>query len=181
MDHIGKDGLDSCFHMFSSTPLDGKRFRKPKKATTIDPELKRLRAEKRKTERALDRLMNLYLYADNPISEKDFVIRKQALDDYLKEINENLGMIDRGRGIETISDENFIKRASYFIMSKELAGKDYIYFKKLAMDMDAEILRDFFQEIIDSIVMEGSNVKEIVFRNGLAHTFFYKDTEKPEA
>lgn len=49
------------------------------------------------------------------------------------------------------------------------------------MDMDAEILRDFFQEIIDSIVMEGSNVKEIVFRNGLAHTFFYKDTEKPEA
>ena len=35
-------------------------------------------------------------------------------------------MIDRGRGIETISDENFIKRASYFIMSKELAGKDYI-------------------------------------------------------
>lgn len=34
---------------------------------------------------------------------------------------------------------------------------------------------------IDSIVMEGSNVKEIVFRNGLAHTFFYKDTEKPEA
>lgn len=181
VDHIGKDGLDSCFHMFSSTPLDGKRFRKPKKDTTIDPELKRLRAEKRKTERALDRLMNLYLYADNPISEKDFVIRKQALDDYLKEINENLGMIDRGRGIETISDENFIKRASYFIMSKELAGKDYIYFKKLAMDMDAEILRDFFQEIIDSIVMEGSNVKEIVFRNGLAHTFFYKDTEKPEA
>jgi hypothetical protein len=66
-------------------------------------------------------------------------------------------------------------------MSKELAGKDYIYFKKLAMDMDAEILRDFFQEIIDSIVMEGSNVKEIVFRNGLAHTFFYKDEEKPEA
>ncbi len=181
VDHIDKDGLDSCFHMFSATPLDGKRFRKPKKAATIDPELKRLRAEKRKTERALERLMNLYLYADNPISEKDFVVRKQALEDYLKEINENLGMIDRGRGIETISDENFIKRASYFIMSKELAGKDYIYFKKLATDMDAEILRDFFSEIIDSIIMDGSRIREIVFRNGLAHTFFYKDEEKPEA
>ena len=181
VDHIDKNGLDSCFHMFSATPLDGKRFRKPKKAASIDPELKRLSAEKRKTERALERLMNLYLYADNPISEKDFVVRKQALEDYLKEINENLGMIDRGRGIETISDENFIKRASYFIMSKELAGKDYIYFKKLATDMDAEILRDFFSEIIDSIIMDGSRIKEIVFRNGLAHTFFYKDAEKPEA
>ncbi len=181
VDHIDKNGLDSCFHMFSATPLDGKRFRKPKKAASIDPELKRLRAEKRKTERALERLMNLYLYADNPISEKDFVVRKQALEDYLKEINENLGMIDRGRGIETISDENFIKRASYFIMSKELAGKDYIYFKKLATDMDAEILRDFFSEIIDSIIMDGGRIREIVFRNGLAHTFFYKNEEKPEA
>lgn len=125
--------------------------------------------------------MNLYLYSDNPISEKDFIIRKQALDDYLKEINENLGMIDRGHGIETISDENFIKRASYFIMNKELAGKNYIYFKKLAMDMDPEILKNFFHEIIDSIVMEGSNVKEIIFRNGLAHTFYYKNAENPEA
>lgn len=181
VDHIGRDGLESYFHMLSTTPLDGKRLRKPKKAVTIDPELKRLRAEKRKTERALDRLMNLYLYSDNPISEKDFIIRKQALDDYLKEINENLGMIDRGHGIETISDENFIKRASYFIMNKELAGKNYIYFKKLAMDMDPEILKNFFHEIIDSIVMEGSNVKEIIFRNGLAHTFYYKDAENPEA
>lgn len=174
VDHIGRDGLESYFNMLTTTPLDGKRFRKPKKVNTIDPELKKLRAEKRKTERALDRLMNLYLYADNPISEKDFIIRKQALEDYLKEINENLGMIDRGRGIETISDENFIKRASYFIMSKELAGKDYIYFKKLAMDMDPEILQGFFHEIIDSIIMDGSNVKEIIFRNGLSNTFYYK-------
>lgn len=181
VDHIGRDGLESYFNMLTTTPLDGKRFRKPKKVNTIDPELKKLRAEKRKTERALDRLMNLYLYADNPISEKDFIIRKQALEDYLKEINENLGMIDRGRGIETISDENFIKRASYFIMSKELAGKDYIYFKKLAMDMDPEILQGFFHEIIDSIIMDGSNVKEIIFRNGLSNTFYYKNAEKPEA
>ena len=140
-----------------------------------------MRAEKRKTERALDRLMNMYLYDDNPIGEKDFIIRKQALDDYLKEINESLGMIDRGHGIETISDENFIKRASYFIMGKELADKDYIYFKKLAMDIDSEILRDFFHEIIDSIIMEGSNVREIVFKNGLSHIFFYKDKKEPGA
>ena len=181
VDHIGKDGLESYFHMLSTTPIDGKRYRKPKKVNTIDPELKKLRAEKRKTERAIDRLMNLYLYSENPISEKDFIIRKQGLEDYLKEINESLGMIDRGNGIETISDENFIKRASYFIMSKELAGKDYIYFKKLAMDMDPEILQGFFHEIIDSIIMDGSNVKEIIFRNGLSNTFHYKDIEKPEA
>lgn len=181
VDHIGNDGLESYFHMLSTTPIDGKRFRKPKKVNTIDPELKKLRAEKRKTERAIDRLMNLYLYAENPISEKDFIVRKQGLEDYLKEINESLGMIDRGNGIETISDENFIKRASYFIMSKELAGKDYIYFKKLAMDMDPEILQGFFHEIIDSIIMDGSNVKEIIFRNGLSNTFYYKDAEKPEA
>lgn len=181
VDHINKDGLESYFHMLSTIPPGTKRFRKPKKTSSIDPELKRLRAEKRKTERALERLMNLYLYNDNPISEKDFIIRKQALDDYLKELNESLGVIDRGHGIETISDESFIKRASYFILSKELAEKNYIYFKKLAMDTDSEILRDFFHGIIDSIIMEGSDIKEIVFRNGLAHIFFYKGTEKPEA
>lgn len=174
IEHIGKDGLDSYFHMLNTLPINGKKLRKPKKIATIDPELKRLRAEKRKTERAIDRLMSLYLYSENSISEKDFVIRKQALDDYLKEITENLGMIDRGNGIETISDENFIKRASYFIMNKELADKDYIYFKKLAMDMDAEILKEFFHEIIDSVIIDGGQIKEIIFRNGLSHTFYYK-------
>lgn len=172
--HIDKDGLDAYFHLLTSVSINGKVFRKPKKVASIDPELKRLRAEKRKTERALDRLMKLYLYSEDSISEKDFIIRKQALEDYLKEINESLGMIDRGSGIESISDESFLKRASYFIVNQELTGKDYVYFKKLAMDIDPEILKDYFHEIIDSVIIDGSHVIEIVFRNGLAHIFTYK-------
>ncbi len=181
VDHIGKDGVESYFYMLTTVPINGKRMRKPKKVVTIDPELKRLRAEKRKTERALERLMNLYLYSEDSISKKDYTIRKSALEDYLKEITENLNMIDRSNNHEIISDENFIKRASYFILNKELADKNYIYFKKLAMDMDPEILKNFFHEIIDSVVMEQNRIMEIVFRNGLTHTFYYKDVEKPEA
>lgn len=181
IDHIGREGVESYFHMLTTIPLNGKRIRKPKKVATIDPELKRLRAEKRKTERALERLVNLYLYSEDSMSQKDYSIRKSALEDYLKEITENLSMIDRSSNNEIISDENFIKRASYFIINKELADKNYIYFKKMQMDMDPEILRDFFHEIIDSVVMEQNQVKEIVFRNGLAHVFYYKSKEKPEA
>lgn len=180
IDHIGREGVESYFHMLTTIPINGKRIRKPKKVATIDPELKRLRAEKRKTERALERLVNLYLYSEDSMSQKDYTIRKSALEDYLKEITENLNMIDRNNNHEIISDENFIKRASYFIINKELADKNYIYFKKMQMDMDPEILRDFFHEIIDSVVMEQSQVKEIIFRNGLAHVFYYKSKEKPE-
>lgn len=181
VDHIGKEGIDSFFHMLTTVPINGKRIRKPKKIATIDPELKRLRSEKRKTERALERLVNLYLYSEDSISQKDYTIRKSALEDYLKEIVENLSMIDRANNSEIISDENFIKRASYFIINKELSDKNYIYFKKMQLDTDPEILRNFFHEIIDSVVMEQSRVKEIIFRNGLAHVFYYKDKEKPEA
>lgn len=181
VDHIGKEGVESYFHMLTTIPINGKRIRKPRKVAEIDPELKRLRAEKRKTERAMERLVNLYLYSEDSMSEKDYTIRKAALEDYLKEITENLNMLDRSNNGEIISDENFIKRASYFIINKELSDKNYIYFKKLAMDMDPGILRNFFHEIIDSVVMEQSYVKEIIFRNGLAHTFYYKDEQKPEA
>ena len=181
IDHIGREGIESYFHMLTTIPINGKRIRKPKKVATIDPELKRLRAEKKKTERALERLVNLYLYSEDSMSQKDYTIRKSALEDYLKEITESLSMIDRNSNSEIISDENFIKRASYFIINKELADKNYIYFKKMQIDMDPEILRDFFHEVIDSVVMERSRVKEIIFRNGLAHVFYYKGKEKPEA
>ena len=42
----------------------------------------RLRKEKQKAERALERLTNLYLYSDDAMSEKEYIIEKEKLIDH---------------------------------------------------------------------------------------------------
>lgn len=47
-------------------------------------------AEKRKKERALVRLKKLYLYSDDAISEKDYLLEQKQLVDSIESINKRL-------------------------------------------------------------------------------------------
>ena len=59
----------------------------------------------------------------------------------------------------------------------EHADRSYICYKRLAMSVDAGVLKSFVASIIDSIIILDGKVKTIVFRNGLSHTFIFRDTE----
>lgn len=141
-------------------------------------ELSRLRSEKIKTERAIDRLTKLYLYSDNAMSESDFIISKQQLTDYLAKIDDDISDLQDYDSSQSISDEALISLASKFIIAQELSSQRFIHYQMLSRNTSPEVLRSFFQSTIDSIWMSDAKVQTIVFRSGLSASFLY-DKSRP--
>ena len=177
IDSIDENGLHEFYNLLSRYGSDDSysfAIRKPKKKkAAVDPEIEALRKEKDKQERAMRRLQDLYLYSDATMSEKDFIIRKTEISKKLEEVNAMLGMVTRNSD-STLSDEEFVRQASHLLISKELSGKRYIFFKNLAQNVSPEILRTYMETILDSVVLVDGHVAAIVFKNGLTHKFKYK-------
>ena len=178
IDHIESNGLNDLFNVLSSGTVKGAVFGKgaslPTKKATVEPEVARLRNEKQKTERALDRLRSLYLYADEAMSEAEYMIQKNKLEETLEDINDQIGMMNTDSWQQSVSDEEFIQRASEFIIAQKLSGRKYVNYKRLAMSVDSEVLKNFVVSIIDSITIQDGLVSNIVFKNGLCHTFIFR-------
>lgn len=177
--YIEPDGLHDFFNLLSRYGSDNSfvfSIKNPrKKKAAVNPELSALRKEKEKQERALKRLQDLYLYSENAISEKDFILRKLDITNRLDDINSQLGMITQNSD-SVLSDEDFIKQASHLLIQKELQGKQYIYFKNLASNVSPEILKTYMSTILDSVYVTDGKISSIIFKNGLSHKFIYKDT-----
>lgn len=180
--HIQEDGLNDLFNVLSSGKVRGSIYGKgaslKTKKNQQKSELTKYRQEKLKLERALDRLTNLYLYSDESMSETEFIIQKAKLIEQLDDINERIGLINNDDWHQSVSDEEFIERASEFIIAQKFAGRNYINFKKLYTSVELSVLQSFLRTVIDSIIMDTGRVKQIVFKNGLSHTFIYKDQQE---
>lgn len=177
IDHIEPDGLNDLYNVLLSGNVNGEIYGKDVKVKEQPPaesELSRLRNEKQRLERALDRLTSLYLYSEAVMSESEYIIQRSKLADALDEINEQIGFASSDGWQQSISDEIFIQRASQFIITQKLTDRNYVNYKRLAMSVDAEVLQSFVRSIIDSIIMDSGRVKQIIFKNGLSHTFVYK-------
>lgn len=176
IDHIEQDGLNDLYNMLASGKIKGAVFGKSNKVKKkkVVSELSRLRNEKQKIERALDRLTNLYLYSENAMSESEFIIQKTKLTNSLDEVNEQIGFSNSDEWNQSVSDEEFIRRASEFILVQKLTDRNYISYKRLATTVDTAVIKTFVQGIIDSIIMDAGRVKQIIFKNGLSHTFVAK-------
>lgn len=176
---IEPDGLNDLYNVLLSGNIDGHIYGKgadiktSKKAAASA--LSNLRKEKQKLERALDRLTNLYLYADNSMPDSEFIIQKAKITDALDEINEQIGFANSDDWQQSISDDVFIQRASEFIIAQKFTDRNSIYYKSLAMSVDKQVLKTFVNSVIDNIVMDKGQVKRITFKNGLSHTFIFKE------
>lgn len=179
IDHIESDGLNDLFHVLESGTVTGSIYGKGAKVKTakkkVNSELSRLRNEKVKLERALDRLTNLYLYADDAMSDKEFILQKAKLTDAIDEINATIGFATSEEAEQSVTDHVFIQRASEFIIAQRLTNRNYIHYKRLALSVDSEVLKTFVQSIIENITMYSGRVQQITFKNGLSHTFVYKE------
>lgn len=172
--HIEPDGLNDLYNVLLSGKVKGEVYGKSvkvKQQPKVDSELTKLRQEKQKLERALDRLTNLYLYSEDAMSERDYIIQKVKLQDSLGEINDQIGFANSDSWQQSVSDEVFVQRASAFIITQKLTDRNYINYKRLAMSVDADVLKSFVLSIIDSIIITDRNVSTIIFKNGLSHTF----------
>lgn len=162
--------------MLSSGKIKGTVFGKSAKLKKkkVVSELSKLRNEKQKIERALDRLTKLYLYAEDAMPESEFIIQKSKLTEALDEVNEQIGFSNTDEWNQSVSDEEFVRRASEFIIAQKLTDRNYVSYKRLATSVDTAVIKTFVQGIIDSIIMDAGQVKQIIFKNGLSHTFIFK-------
>ncbi len=77
--------------------------------------------------------------------------------------------------IWSFSGQNrLVRRASDFILRQKLSGRASIDYKRLAMSVSPETLRSFVISVVDNITVSDGRVSAIVFRNGLAHNFVFK-------
>lgn len=182
VEHIEQNGLAEMYDMIkygnaSEAVYFSQRADKTESKENTASERDLLMSEKRKKERALARLKSLYLYNDEAISEKDFVVEQKSLIDSLKRIDERINEIDKNVSAKfTISDDEFMKKASLFIMSNHLQDNRFIDFKKLIRKIDNSVIKSFVQSVIEKIVVKNGRVTQITFKNGLIHKFLYKQS-----
>ena len=136
-------------------------------------EIDTLRARRRKLDNALARLNALYLYDDEAMPEKDFVMQRGQITKQLEEVNARIEELQNQESSEELGDD-FIGKASYYIMANKLIEDRYIDYEKYIRAIDPSIPRSFLQQIIDHIVVNDGRVISITFKNGSTHTFTYK-------
>lgn len=155
---------------FSPSLLQSEETKKP-----APEERDILLSDKRKAERALKRLQQLYLFEDEEkvISDREYVIQKQGIQEKIELIDKRLAVIEKSASKPNISDEEFIKQATYFIMANQLNDRRYVNYSKFIQSMDKAVIKDFVQNVISKIVVLDGEIVSIRFLNGIEHKFLY--------
>lgn len=134
-----------------------------------------LLSDKRKAERALQRLQQLYLYSDEDkaISDREYAIQKGEIQANLDRIKNRLLIIEQKQITDSVSDEDFMKRVTYFIMANKLNDRRYVNYSKFIQSTDKSVIKDFVQNAISKIVVIDSKIVSLRFVNGIEHKFLY--------
>lgn len=135
-------------------------------------------SEKRRSERALARLQSLFLYGEDAISEKVYLVEKKRITDEIASIDARLEAIEKDRASHfAISDEDFMEKASYFILSQQLTDKREVDYSKYVRKIDPRIVKDFLRSVVQNFCIKNGRVESIRFKNGIEHTFLYRGDE----
>ena len=176
VDHIEETGLKDLYTVLKESGIKENVYGaklKLEPSGKKDSELNRLRKEISKKQTALERLRNLYLL-DDSISEKDFILRRQELMDELDSLQEQAESLNSDYLAPGVDDQEFLSKASQFILAQKLSGRNSISFRRLAAEIDPVVIRDFVLAVIDRITINWGLVSNITFKNGMSHTFIYK-------
>jgi hypothetical protein len=178
VDHIERPGLEELYnHLrsgFGSLTFEPKGVAASESAANIQ-EHEILLSEKRRLERALNRLRSLYLYDEDTMTEKDYMLEKKSLSDRLEEMNSRLDELDAiSASSITMSDEEFMAKASYFILSQQLQDKRAIEYENFIAKIDPQIVKDFLNSIVSNFCIKNGLTTSILFKNGILLEFSYK-------
>ncbi len=181
VDYIGEQGLREFYnHLrsgFESSPFEPERITREEYNTEL-PERDILLTEKRRIERALNRLQSAYLYSDDAMPEKDYVLKRKELTDKLTEIDGRISEIDeRLSPVTSMTDEEFMAKASYFILSQELQNKRQLDYVSFISKADPSIVKEFIKNVTTNFCIKNGQIVSIRFKNGIELQFFYKPVQ----
>ena len=176
VESINQDALVSLMDAFASAG-DADEYRPQLALSGSDgtiTEFDTLRSKKQRIENAISRLNTLYLYDENAMPEKDFVMQRSDLSNQLEQVNARLDEIrSRDEQGQDLSDK-FILKASYYIMAEKLIEDSYIDYEKYIRSIDHAVPKSFLSSVIDHIDADDGRVAAITFKNGIEHRFTYK-------
>lgn len=176
VESINQDALESLMDAFASAG-DADEYRPQLALSGSDgtiTEFDTLRSKKQRIENAISRLNTLYLYDENAMPEKDFVMQRSDLSKQLEQVNARLEEIrSRDEQGQDLSDK-FILKASYYIMADKLIEDSYIDYEKYIRSIDHAAPKSFLSSVIDHIDADDGRVAAITFKNGIEHRFTYR-------
>ena len=112
------------------------------------------------------------------MSEAEYIVERKRLLDSLETIDARLKEIDEALAQQIkLSDEEFIQKASYFIMAQQLTDKRHIDYTRFMRKADPQIVKNFVQNVCSNFCIKSGRVTSIRFKNGIEHQFFYHDEE----
>lgn len=93
----------------------------------------------------------------------------------INEIDQRLNEIkDEDVNFGPLADDEFIEKASYFIMVSKLLDDRYVDYEKDIRQIDPSIPRSFIRSVIEYIEVIDGKISSITFKNGMKHNFIYK-------
>ena len=128
--------------------------------------------QKRKHTTALKRLNSIYLYNEDDVPPDDFLESRKNITDQLKDIEERLSQLEDTED-SIASNEQFMEKASYFLMVESLLSDRYIDYEKYIRKIDPTVPKAFLNTIISTITINKGRVMSIEFKNGMVHKFLY--------
>ena len=151
----------------------------PEIAAQSASELELLDRDQKKYERALERIEQLYLYSEESMPEKDYVLKRNELKTMLDNIAERRAEVNSRLGLAPASSD-FLEKATYFYLTNSLNQKRSLDFRKMVDTFEPKMLQDFLCSVIDHITVVDGHVASISFKNGLTNKFIYKATKPPK-
>lgn len=181
VDHIERPGLQELYdHLrsnFDDLPFSSPSINAAESGAQLQ-ERDLLLSEKRRLERALNRLRSLFLYGEDAMAEKDYLIEWKRMTDRLEEVDARLDEIEASSSKSiSLSDEEFMAKASYFILTQQLQDKRFVDYERFIRKIDPQIVKDFLNSIVSNFCIKNGLTTSISFRNGIELQFSYK----PEA
>ncbi|MCT8975537.1 recombinase family protein [Clostridium sp. CX1] len=167
------DQIHSALNIPSKRVLNAK-LEDENKSNDTNLEYENLNKEKVKFERALSRLEDLFLFDEAGMSEKDYILKKNKINEKLKEIHDKLTSMEESKDLKNNKQINLIIRNEYCILLNSIAKDDKINFKDIIIKFGRENIKDFMNDIIDKIIVRDRQVLSISFKNGLIVKFIYK-------
>lgn len=178
VDHIERPGLEELYnHLrsgFNEKPFDSLAVNAAEASSDVQ-ERDLLLADKRRLERALKRLNAIYLYGDEEIPGKDFILDRKSITDSLQQIDDRLKELDAAAVFDvSLSDDEFMEKASQFILTQQLLDKRSVNYEKFIRKIDPRIVKDFLNETVSNFCIKDGLTTSVLFKNGIELRFCYK-------
>ncbi len=138
-------------------------------------EIEELKNQIQKYERAKERLEDAYYFSDDSMSEKEYLEKKNRFDSERVAAENKLKTLTETHLATGVDESSFIKSASAFLLTHKIRAGSHIVYSDLAGTIEEESIKEFFNLVLDHIVVKDRRVTEIVFANELSHKFIYRE------